>query len=65
MIGTIAMAVGSVVAKQAATIAFNRTVCWIKAKKGTNVPETAHSRNETTLDDVITSMDMILEWSDE
>ena len=35
MIGTIAMAVGSVVAKQAATIAFNRTVCWIKAKKGT------------------------------
>ena len=65
MIGTIAMAVGSVVAKQAATIALNKTVTWILNRKDPSAPPSQIPADQTTVDDVVRSMDLILEWSDD
>ena len=65
MIGTIAMAVGSVVAKQAASMALNKTVTWIQNRKDASAPPSQIPADQTTLDDVVRSMDLILEWSDD
>ena len=65
MITTIAMAVGSVVAKQAASVAFSKAAEWFLSRKDSNgVPE-AVKPEDITMDDVIKSMDRIMEWSDE
>lgn len=64
MIVSIAAAVGSIVARQAASIALSKTADWMASRKLAKEAE-AGIEKEITVNEVVQNMDRIMEWSHE